>query len=69
MTFEQYIKRLSEISDRLEDSAVTLDESIALFEESLKLSSECMKILKEKKGKITEINKELAGVTDNGDEL
>jgi exodeoxyribonuclease VII small subunit len=69
MTFEQYAKRLAEISEKLENADITLDESIALFEESVRLSSECMKILKEKKGKITRINKELDGIAGESDEL
>lgn len=69
MTFEQYARRLAEISQKLEDADITLDESIALFEESVRLSSECMKILKEKKGKITQINKELDGIAGESDEL
>jgi exodeoxyribonuclease VII small subunit len=59
MTFSESSKRLNEIARRLEEPDVTLDESIALFEESVRLSSECMDILKTKKGKITEIKKEL----------
>jgi exodeoxyribonuclease VII small subunit len=64
MTFEEYAKRLEEISGKLEEPGITLDQSISLFEESVKISSECMKILRDRKGRITEIKKELDGITE-----
>lgn len=64
MTFTECRNRLTEISQRLEQPDISLDESISLFEESVKLSAECMEILKSKKGKITEIKKELDRITE-----
>lgn len=64
MTFEQYSKRLLEISQKLEQPDITLDKSIEYFEESVRLSSECMNILKSRKGKISEIKKELDEITE-----
>lgn len=39
LTFEQAMKRLGEIVDKLEDGDLPLEESIALFEEGIKLST------------------------------
>lgn len=64
MTFEECSKRLAEISKKLEDNSITLDESINYFEESIKISSECMKILQSRKGRITEIKKQLDEITE-----
>lgn len=64
MTFEKYKERLSQISESLESGDLTLDESIKYYEESVKLSSECLKILNSKKGKITELKKQLGSLTE-----
>lgn len=64
MTFNECSKRLNEIAENLQKPDITLDQSIELFEESVKLSSNCMEMLKSKKGKITEIKKELDKITE-----
>jgi exodeoxyribonuclease VII small subunit len=63
-TFEESLKRLEEISRRLDDPALTLDESVTLLEESIALSNACMRSLSEKKGRITELKKELDTLTE-----
>lgn len=40
-TFEDAVKRLEEISKRLEGDNITLDESVKLYEEGMKLSKFC----------------------------
>jgi exodeoxyribonuclease VII small subunit len=37
-TFEQAMKRLEEITDKLEEGDLPLEESLSLFEEGIKLS-------------------------------
>lgn len=37
-TFEQAMKRLEEITDKLEEGDLPLEQSLALFEEGMKLS-------------------------------
>lgn len=54
MTFEQKLKRIEEISQKIEENS-NLDESIALYAEGTRLAQECMKELDNAKGKITEI--------------
>lgn len=58
MTYEQAVKRLEEIVDRLEKKDTPLEESLKLFEEGTKLSSFCGEKLSAAKQKITELSKE-----------
>lgn len=57
MTFEEKMKRLSEITERIEERSCGLDESIALYEEGLKLSKELQELLDGYSKKIEEISK------------
>ncbi len=45
INFEDSLKNLEEIVQRLETGECTLDESIELFEKGIKLSDECSKRL------------------------
>lgn len=54
---EQNIKRLEEISKKLENGT-NLDESLKLYEEGCKLAKTCLKELEKAKGKIIMIKKE-----------
>ena len=45
LTFEQQMKKLQDIVEKLEEGKVELDESIILYEEGLKLSKELKKQL------------------------
>jgi exodeoxyribonuclease VII small subunit len=54
---EQKIKRLEEISKKLEQGT-TLDESLKLYEEGCKLAKECLQELEKAKGKIIMIKKD-----------
>lgn len=54
---EQNIKRLEEISKKLENGT-NLDESLKLYEEGCKLAKNCLKELEKAKGKIIMIKKE-----------
>jgi exodeoxyribonuclease VII small subunit len=51
-SFEQQLKALEAIVERLEDGELSLDESVRLFEEGLKLSDACKKELEAAEGKI-----------------
>ena len=54
---EQDIKRLEEISKKLEQGT-NLDESLKLYEEGCKLAKKCLNELEKAKGKIIMIKKE-----------
>ena len=53
MNFEAAIKRIDEISVKLEDASLTLDESLALYEEGVSLVRLCRKMLEDAEQKIT----------------
>lgn len=56
MTYEQAIKKLEEIVEKLEDGSLSIEESLELYEEGAKLSEFCHKILKEARQKLTDIS-------------
>ena len=53
MDFEAAMKRIDEISLKLEDSSLTLDASLALYEEGVALVRFCRKKLEEAEQKIS----------------
>ncbi len=57
LKFEDQMKKLEEIVEKLESNDVDLDDSISLYEEGLKLSKSLKEQLKKKKKKINELNK------------
>ena len=58
VSFEQQMKKLQEIVEKLERSDIELDESIALYEEGLKLSKALKDQLEQFEKKISELNQE-----------
>lgn len=53
MEFEVAMKRIDEISVKLEDSGLTLDDSLALYEEGVALVALCRKKLEVAEQKIS----------------
>ena len=51
-TFEESLKKLEKIVEKLEDGNVNLDDSIKSFEEGVALVKECQKQLREAEIKI-----------------
>ena len=54
--FEQQMKKLQEIVEKIESNDISLDESICLYEEGLKLSKSLKEQLENFEKKISEIN-------------
>ena len=52
MKFEESIKQLDEILEKLEGGKIPLDESVDLYSKGMKLCVECAEKLNEVKGKI-----------------
>ena len=50
--FEQSMKELEQIAEKLSDGDISLDESIKLFEDGMKLSKSCQKILENAEKKV-----------------
>ncbi len=51
--FEELMKKLEEITTKLEGDKLSLDESVALFEEGMQVSKKCNSKLEEAEKKIT----------------
>ncbi|MBQ6335205.1 MAG: exodeoxyribonuclease VII small subunit [Erysipelotrichaceae bacterium] len=57
--FEQQMKKLQDIVEKLERNDIELDESIALYEEGLKLSKQLKSQLEGFEKKIKELDQEI----------
>lgn len=51
-SFEESLKKLESIVDKLEKGDLSLEESLKLFEEGVGLSTACKKELEEAEGKV-----------------
>ncbi|HMB98143.1 MAG TPA: exodeoxyribonuclease VII small subunit [Balneolaceae bacterium] len=54
--FEQALKKLETIVEKLESTDITLEESIKLYEEGLRLSKQCTQTLEDAVLRIEEIS-------------
>jgi exodeoxyribonuclease VII small subunit len=59
--FEDSLKRLEEIVERLEQGEVPLDESLRMYEEGVRLSRECMQFLQDAELRIQKLTKDTGG--------
>jgi exodeoxyribonuclease VII small subunit len=50
--FEEHLKQLETVVERLERGDLTLDESVRLFEDGMKLTSACKQELEQAEGRI-----------------
>lgn len=66
MNIDEKLKKLQEISDKLDDNSITFDESIKLFEEGSKIVKELYANLNEAKGKITVLKQDLDKYKEEG---
>ena len=53
INFEDAMKELEEIANKLEKNDLDLDKSVEIFEEGMKLSKKCSKILENAEKRIT----------------
>lgn len=67
-SFEENLKRLEEIVQRLESGEETLDGSLALYEEGARLSAACYEKLNQAQQKVTEFSQLSAGEKEEADE-
>ncbi len=61
MTFEQSMRRLEEITRKLEQGEVSLDETVQFFEEGMTLYRECLAKLTETEKKIELLTRDQEG--------
>ena len=60
-SFEESLKKLETIVDKLEKGDLSLEESLKLFEEGVGLSATCKKELEEAEGKVETLIKQRDG--------
>lgn len=60
-SFEESLKKLESIVDKLEKGDLSLEESLRLFEEGVGLSATCKKELEEAEGKVETLIKQRDG--------
>jgi exodeoxyribonuclease VII small subunit len=60
-SFEQSLKKLEAIVDKLEKGDLALEDSLKLFEEGISLSAACKKELDEAEGKVQVLVKQRDG--------
>jgi len=67
LSFEEALRKLESIVEKLEDPEVTLDESIRLYEEGMKLSKYCSETLEDAVLRIEKINERPGTETELSD--
>ncbi|EES36239.1 exodeoxyribonuclease VII, small subunit [Staphylococcus epidermidis W23144] len=65
-SFEEMMKELENIVQKLDNEAVSLEESLDLYQRGMKLSANCDSTLKEAEKKVNELMQEEVG--DEGNE-
>jgi exodeoxyribonuclease VII small subunit len=60
-TFEEALRRLEQIVQKLEQGEISLDESLKMYEEGIALSKGCMKRLMEAEVKLKKLGKDMEG--------
>ncbi len=63
MEFEKNFQKLKKLVDKLEGENLGIEESLKLYDEAIKLGKSCIDSLKESKGKLELLNKDLSRIT------
>lgn len=58
LSFEDSLKKLEEIVEKLEKGELSLDDAIKLYEEGMEFSDKCLEKLNESKQKVEKLTKE-----------
>lgn len=58
LSFEEALKKLESVVERLESEEVSLEESIGLYEEGMKLSQYCTDTLEQAKQRIEKVDQQ-----------
>ena len=59
MSFEESLRNLQKIIEKLEDKNTTLDEGIAQFEKGVLITHSCLEIINAGMGKVTLLQKDM----------
>ena len=60
MSFEEDLKKLEQLTERLRDDSTGLEESLKIYEEATLLTKKLNKTLEETKRKIEEVSKDVS---------
>ena len=63
MDFEKNFQKLKLLVDRLEGENLGIEDSLKLYDEAIKLGKSCIDSLKESKGKLELLNKDLSKIS------
>ena len=63
MDFEKNFQKLKLLVDRLEGEYLGIEDSLKLYDEAIKLGKSCIDSLKESKGKLELLNKDLSKIS------
>lgn len=63
MDFEKNFQKLKKLVDRLEGENLGIEDSLKLYDEAIKLGKSCIDSLKESKGKLELLNKDLTRIS------
>ena len=63
-SFEECIKELEEIAEKLESGKLSLDESLKLYEKAVELCSICKAKLDQGNGKVTVLREKLNAIIE-----
>ena len=63
MDFEKNFRKLKLLVDRLEGENLGIEDSLKLYDEAIKLGKSCIDSLKESKGKLELLNKDLSKIS------
>ena len=64
MSLDENIKKITNLSDKLDEENMSLTESVKIYEEASNLIKESYKILNETKGKVTILTEEINKLTE-----
>lgn len=68
MDFEKNFQKLKLLVDRLEGENLGIEDSLKLYDEAIKLGKSCIDSLKESKGKLELLNKDLSKISLDSEE-
>ena len=63
MDFEKNFQKLKLLVDRMEGEILGIEDSLKLYDEAIKLGKSCIDSLKESKGKLELLNKDLSKIS------
>lgn len=67
MSFEKDLEKLEKLVAKLESDTLSVDESLKLYNEAINAGKNCIASLKESRGKLELLNKDLSRIDLDGE--